>query len=440
MKSRVLQNRGFRNLWLGQAISQFGDAMYAMTFLFMVGQITGDAAMVGYVGALQTLPYLIFSPYAGVLADRLDRRRLMQFSDLASTALMFGFAAVVWSDATPPVWTIFLVAFLLSTVNVFFAPAKSASIPRLVPGDQLIEANALSSATQNFMPMIGLAVSGSVLGALYLYFPGTFFLTAILVNGATFLASSWFISRLPELIPDRGSEARSHALADLKEGIGFIRRDHLLKVSLILSLMLNILIAPFMVAYIEANNLWFGGKYGTLASFEFGFMVGLVIGSIVVGKLRIRRPGLAYGIGLAIAGLCVAAMAFSRQYWLFLGFNVICGLVLPFATIPLTTYIQMIVPDAFRGRVNATLTMLSMGVTPIGMGLAGMLVKEWGLVTTFLIMGIGLFAVPVLGLLDRAFRQSTMPTTAEPVVAPEESLETGHPVGNLKLTPASEDA
>ena len=156
-------------------------------------------------------------------------------------------------------------------------------------------------------------------------------------------------------------------------------------------------------------------------------MAGLVIGSIVVGRLRIQRPGLAYSVGLAIAGLFVAAMAFSRQYWLFLGFNVLCGLVLPFATIPLTTYIQMIVPDAFRGRVNATLTMLSMGVTPIGLGLAGMVLKEWGLVNTFLVMGLGLFIIPALGLLDRPFRDSRMPSTAEKL-EPQEELAAAVPM------------
>src|SRR5207253_876223 len=91
----VLRIRAFRDLWLGQAISQLGDSIYYVAFMFMAQQVTGKIAMVGYVGAMEMLPYLLIGPYAGVLADRLDRRKIMLLSDLTSATALVSFAIVV---------------------------------------------------------------------------------------------------------------------------------------------------------------------------------------------------------------------------------------------------------------------------------------------------------------------------------------------------------
>ena len=171
----ILEIRAFRRLWVGQAVSQFGDALYTLLFLFMVDKLTGKAAMVGYVGALEAAPFLLFGPYAGVLADRLDRRRIMLFADLVSALVLAGLCVVLLVYPKPHVGVIFAAAFLLSTVNAFFAPAKSAAIPALVPAERLMEANALSAATQHLMPLLGLGISGVGLGLLYALYPNLFF-------------------------------------------------------------------------------------------------------------------------------------------------------------------------------------------------------------------------------------------------------------------------
>src|SRR5512141_456562 len=102
---QLLQYRAFRNLWLGQAISQLGDSIYYVAFMFMAQSVTGSFAMVGYVGAMEMLPYMLFGPYAGVLADRMDRRKVMLYSDLASAAFLLGFAVLVSAfGGSPPTW------------------------------------------------------------------------------------------------------------------------------------------------------------------------------------------------------------------------------------------------------------------------------------------------------------------------------------------------
>jgi MFS family permease len=406
--SSVLAIRLFRRLWLGQAVSQFGDALYALIFLFVVDRLTGSSAMVGYVSALQALPYLLFSPYAGAVADRLDRRIVMLLSDVLSIVILLVLAGCLIATGSAPIPLIFACAFLLASVNVFFAPAKSAAIASLVPADRLMEANSLSAATQNLMPMLGIALSGGLLGAVYRAFPDAFFLSAILINAATFVVSAGAIAGLPSLRPDR-DEAKTSVMTDVREGLAYVKGLHVVKVALVLGLLINLFVSPFMVVYVTANRQWFGGDFVTLAAFEFSFVAAMVVGSLVVGRMAIKRVGLAFAFGILVVGLGVAMMAYAPVFWPFLLLNLVCGLALPLAQIPIGTYMQLAVPDAYRGRVNSLAMMLSMGIMPFGMGIAGLLLDAIGLVAMFLAMGGGMALVALAGLLDRRFRHATLP-------------------------------
>lgn len=409
LRSEVLRIPAFRNLWLGQAISQLGDAFYYASFIFMVGYITRSPAMVGYVGAAEALPFLLFSPYAGVLADRMDRRVIMLLSDLLSAGalLALGLVLVIWGN--PPVWVLFASAFTLSTIRSFFMPAKSAAIPAVVPAELVIKANSLSMTTQNVMPLIGLAFAASIMGVLFAASAKWFFFATVVVNAASFLGSAIFVAKMPAVVPRREEDHQAHPLADLRDGLRYIRSRHVLVVLLALSLLMNLMISPFFVVFVEANNTWFGGYPSTLGWLEFSFFLGMVLGSAIVGRANLRAVGLGYIWGLALVGLAVAGMAYSRNFIAFASWNVLCGIAIPFAQIPLSTFIQVTVPDGYRGRVNSALTMISMGAQPIGMSMGGILVEAVGIFYAFLSMGIGVALVSVAGLLDREFRQARLP-------------------------------
>jgi DHA3 family macrolide efflux protein-like MFS transporter len=408
----ILEIRAFRRLWVGQAVSQFGDALYALLFLFMVDKLTGKAAMVGYVGALQAAPFLLVGPYAGVIADRFDRKRVMLFADLSSALILVALCGVLLVNSRPPVTVIFAAAFLLSLVNSFFLPAKSAAIPALVPAERLMEANALSAATQNLMPLLGIGFSGAVLGILYALYPNLFFLVAAGVNALSFLCSAACIAGLPALRPQRG-DTEKRALHEMAEGFRLIWRDHVLRVSLIMGFFLNLFISPFMVAFIAVNRAWFGGSFLTLAGNEAAFMGAMVVTSLLAGKLKIARPGLSFVLGMIAVGLLVAFMGYSRAYAGFVLLNVFCGMALPFATLPLNTYIQLRVPDAFRGRVNSANSMAAQGIVPLSMGTAGLLLDRIGLTALFLLMGLGFCTTALAGMMDAGFRNARMPAVTE---------------------------
>jgi len=414
--SKPLAIRPFRNLWLGQAISQFGDAFYYVIFMFMVKKISGSTTMVGVVGAAETMPYLLFSAYAGVLADRLDRRRLMLVSDLASGAFLGLFGVLVYFVPTPPAWTMVLTPFALSSARVFFMPAKSAAIPALVPENLLMAANALSSITQSMAPMIGLALSMSILGALYSLSQAWFFLVAIIVNLASFLISAAYVRMLPAVAPVRVEE-KQHTFTEFRTGLAYLVRHRVLRVYLVVQTMVSFMIAPFFVAYVEANNRWLGGTPQGLCGMELTFFVGLVISSGLIPRFKHRRPGLGFAFAVFIVGACVAAMGYCRTVFLFCVLNIVCGLVLPFCDVPLATYIQMEVEDGLRGRVNSVINMLKMGVMPLGMLIGGAIVEEAGPTDGFLVMGIGMAVAALIALASPSFRNAEIREAVAPIIA-----------------------
>ena len=267
----VLKIRSFRDLWLGQAISQVGDAFYYVTFMFMVKKVTGSNAMVGYVGAAEMLPFLLFGPYAGVLADRMDRRKLLLWSDLVSGGWLLLLAFLVLLLGSPPVWAIFASAFLLSTARAFFLPTKNAAIPNLVPKDQLLEASSVSMGTENVVKLAGLGVSAAMLSLLYGLESNWFFIAAVAVNSLSFFGSAVYVRRLPVLLPDRSDlHEAPHPMRDFVDGLRYVKRRAVLVTLLFVQLGVHLLIAPFFVTYIASNDQWFGGKPQTLTWFEIG--------------------------------------------------------------------------------------------------------------------------------------------------------------------------
>ncbi len=405
----VLRHRDFKHLWLGQAISQLGDSLYFLVFLFMVKRLGGSDAMVGIVGALQALPYVVVGPFAGMLADRLDRRLIMVMSDVLSTAILGFLAVLLFFDSTPHVAWVMVSGFLLSCVNSVFVPAKSAALPRLLPAEDLQEANALSMATQNFAPLIGIGLNLGVLSTLEAIAPDYFFLVAVVLNMATFCVSASYLARLPKLLPERGEEEHQHPIQDLKDGFRMAWSEPVIRTALWAGAGVSFCVAPFMIIHLRVNEEWYGGKFWTLSLFEGAFVFSMVISSLVLGKIKIVHPGRAYLLGMTIIAIFVAAMAASRNIWLYTLWNFVCGLGLPLASIPITYYIQVATPDAFRGRVMSLFGMVSQAVAPIGMLIGGWLLSQMGPAPMFLVMGGGMGVMCLLLLASRPFLAARQP-------------------------------
>jgi DHA3 family macrolide efflux protein-like MFS transporter len=359
---------------------------------------------------MEMLPYLLVGPYAGVIADRIDRKRIMLLSDVCSAIALLVFSIFVFLlDGKPPVWSLLAIPFVLSTMRCFFMPAKSAAIPNLVPQELLMKANALSSATFNVMFLVGLGLAAGVIGQLFDVAPRMFFVLILALNAVSFLGSAAFIAKLPQIVPDRSKADEQHPWEDFKSGLRFIRDRHDLKVLTVLLAAFRLGVAPFFVVYIAANKEWFGGRPQTLTWFEFAFFAGMVLGSVFVGKFKARRPTVAFSAMLATVGVMVGLMGFCQNFVGFVLLNFITGILIPFGDVPIITYLQVSVEDAFRGRVNAVREMIATGVMPIGMVLAGTMLHKLGLVPSFMVMAAVMLVAALSGMLDKRYRRVEMP-------------------------------
>lgn len=428
-EQHILRIAPFKRLWLGQAISDLGDSLYFLVFLFMADQLSGkNTQVVGIIGAIQALPWLFMGPYAGTIADRIDRKKIMIACTTTSAVITGTFGIYLFFNPTPPLWLIGLTGGLLSTVNAFFYPARSAAIPRLVPAERLMEANGLVMTTQTVIGMGSAAFSATLLGILASTMPDRFFMAATLINAVTFVLAAGFIRTLPSMIPDREQDEPTQVFSrrrermrhnftrtmkDMKEGLRAILHNPVMRVALPINIGVSLFISGFFPLYVKTNNVWFGGpeqvgEFSKMAWIEFSFMLPLAVMSLLMTRFNIVRPGFAFSMSLLGVGLTIIAMGWGQNYGVYIFWNFLCGLSLPFAWIPMATYMQSGFPDELRGRVSSVWTTLSQGIQPVSLIVVGTLLTVMPLRPFYIIIGGAIALVAALGLLSRSYRNATM--------------------------------
>ena len=141
----VLRIPSYRRLWLGQLVSEAGDGLTNLTLLLLVNHLTGSTAAIAAMAICLAIPPMTIGLFAGAYVDRADRRRIMLASDLLRAIVVLGFVFVGSSES---LWLLFVLAFVQSSVGTFFAPARGAVIPKVVPPEGLLAANSVAQATR----------------------------------------------------------------------------------------------------------------------------------------------------------------------------------------------------------------------------------------------------------------------------------------------------
>jgi len=213
-------NRNFRLLFFGQAISQLGDWFNSVAVYALLLDLTGSATAVAWMMIVQYLPVALVGPAAGVVVDRVNRRKLMIAADLVRGFLIFGLLLVRRADQ---VWIAYVVMACTMAASGFFEPARTATIPNVTTADELLPANAVSSATWSAM----LAVGASVGGLATAVFGRDI---AFIINSASFFCSAYFIGltrydATPPHTDPRHGFAQISGITDVVDGIRYVRRE-----------------------------------------------------------------------------------------------------------------------------------------------------------------------------------------------------------------------
>src|SRR5688572_23443076 len=212
------RNRAFRQLWLGQVVSQMGDWFNTIALYTIILNLTGSGRDVGLLLVARFLPSFLFGPLSGVVADRFSRQRIMIISDLLRAVVVLGFLFVRSADQ---LWIIYVLTVLQLGLSTFFEPAKTAAIPSIVEDRELVTANAISSVTWSAMLTIGAA-----LGGLITSWFGTD--AAFVLDAFSYLLSAALIAgiRLPKREkrePQKLSLGRLLGITETIEGIKYVK-------------------------------------------------------------------------------------------------------------------------------------------------------------------------------------------------------------------------
>jgi MFS family permease len=347
------RNRNFRLLYIGQTISQLGDWFNAVAVFALLLDLTGSATAVAWMMIVQFLPVALVGPLAGVVVDRVDRRRLMIVTDLLRGCLILALLVIRRREE---VWVAYVVMALTVGAQAFFEPARTATIPNVTEPDELLTANALSSATWSAMLAIGASIGGVVTAVAGRN-------VAFTVNALSFYASAFFIARTrydstPAPGPRRPGLLALTGVTDLIEGIRYVRqRSHVAALMFVKAgwglaggvLLLLTIFGQRVFPLGDGSAAGIGVLYGARG-------VGAGLGPItlrwILGQDR-RRLRRAIGPAFFMVGAFYVALAGAPSLWV----AAACVLFAHFGGSILwvfsTVLLQMEVPDRFRGRVFA---------------------------------------------------------------------------------------
>lgn len=374
--TKVFQHRNYRLFFVGQSISLIGFWMQAIAQAWLVYRLTDSPLLLGLVGFAGQAPVLFISPFAGVLADRIDRRRIL----LITQTLMMSFSAllaVLTLTGFVEVWHIIAIALCAGTANAFDVPTRQSFTVEMVGRADLPRAIALNSMMFNGARLVGPATAGFVVGLV-----GEGWCFAI--NAASYFAVLTSLMLLD--LAKQPQRAPSHPLADLREGFRYVATHVQIRTMLLLLAASSFFGASYLTLMpVFARDVLQGGAEA------LGFLMaavgaGALTGAAAMSRLAIERLAKVPMISAALFGLFLILFSQSTDFFLSLALLLPAGFGLMLQGISTNTLIQMETSDAMRGRVMAYYVTAFLGMMPMGALAAGWLSHQIGVPET---VGLG---------------------------------------------------
>jgi MFS family permease len=364
---RALRNPNFRLFWSGNFLSNIGTWMQNVAQGWLVLLLTNSAFWLGVVGFAGSIPFLLFTLFGGVIADRADKRRLLLVTQTAMMILAFSLATLAWFKVIT-VWEVAAIAFLNGVAMSMNAPSYQAMVPRLVKREDLTNAIALNSAQFNMSRILGPSLGGYAMAAFGV--AGNFFL-----NGVSFLAVLWALVRIK--YPDEKPARHESMWSSLRGGFAYLHENKQMLVLMWMTVAASLFGFPFLtfIPYFAKVQLNAGesGLGWLLASSGLGAVLGAMTVA-VAGMIRHRGRVLTLsGVAffLAIIGFCYShSFALSECLAFVEGY---CGITMISC---FNVSIQHLSSDEMRGRVMSIYATSFLGLPPLGALLAGELSRH----------------------------------------------------------------
>ena len=415
---RLALDSSFSALWFGQLISLVGDRIHQVALAFLILNATNSPIAVGAVFLVATLPNLLFGPIAGTLVDRWDHREVMIVSDLlrAGVVLLIPIAAVTNLALVYPL------VFVLTTISIFFRPAKVAIVPRMVASDDLVAANSALWIGETFADIGGYVIAGLFVALLGSQLPLAFWVDSVTYVGSALLIASVSVAPLTRAAADAATDAARSATAgaraavarfgtELRDGWRFLRGDAVLLANTLQATAGQFMLGIFLaLTPVYARDAIDGLGFDSTTVYSFlegaigagnligGFVIGLVGARLALGRLVI--------LGYVATGGLVAGLALTGNLYLAVGLAFGTGVGNLAFVIPSQTLFQRRTPPELMGRVLGLRFSVVFGSMTLAMGVGGVLGELFGAAPVIGVFGLVTVVAGLAGLLVPAVRDA----------------------------------
>jgi MFS transporter, DHA3 family, macrolide efflux protein len=374
-----------------QSISLFGSALVQYAIMWYITLNTQSGVMMTVSIICGFVPSFFLSPFAGVWADRYNRKKLIMLSDsiIAFSTLILAILFLIGYD---DIWLLFVVSAIRSLGSGIQQPTVGALIPQLVPADNLTKVNATYGSIQAFIMLLAPMLSGAML--MFASIESIFFIDVVTA------AIAVLILLLFLQVPDHEKAAQqqtSSYFEDMRAGFDYMKKHELVKTFFLISAVFMILIAPAAFLTPLQVTRSFGNDVWRLTAIEMVFAIGMMAGGAVMaawGAFKNKAHTLV--IASLVMSVCTIALGIIPIFWLYLFAMGIFGVALPFFNTTATVLIQEKVEENYLGRVFGVYGMIATSMMPLGMLVFGPIADtvpiEWLLVGT----GVMLFALSLV--------------------------------------------
>jgi MFS family permease len=386
VREHPLRNRAFRLLWMGSSVSWLGDQFYLVALPWLVLQLTGSSVALGTVMMMAAFPRAVLMLVGGAVTDRKSPRKIMMITASSRTVLVSAIAALLWLQSLH-LWQLYVLAFAFGVADAFAAPAAQAFLPSLVKPEQLSAANSVVQSTVQMTTLVAPAPAGwmvKVCGAAWAFF----------IDAVSFLFIIGALWRLPDP-PQPPAGARRSMWRSIVEGLNYVKKDVALRSLMLVAAMLNFCITGPLgvgIAYMAKQKFGTPTAFGSLMS---AVAAGSLAGMLAAGVRKSRRRGRVLLTVSAVIGACTASVGLLNHLWSMAAVLFAMGATAGFLNVQLVAWFQQRVERAVLGRVMSVLMFAAVGLMPISLALAGVVMK-WSLAGMF--AGAGLLVLLVTGL------------------------------------------
>ncbi len=342
-------NENYRRLWLAQSVSNFGDWFGLLALYAIIAKYSDSEFLLGLIIIVKMLSLAFFSPFAGYITDRFNRRKLMMACDVARAVAVLGILVV---QSQEMLWIAFVLTSIQMMLSAIFEPAKTSSIPNVTTEEELVDANVISTATWSIIFTSGMAIGGFATELL-----GTDWV--LILDAATYILSAFFIYRA--VIPQQEMSAKEkedtrNPLIGIKEGAKYLTRNHhILRPSIAKGVSSAFLGGLVYMLIIVSEDVLKMGSIG-LGLLYAARGIGTGIGPIIGRRLFPDEKDWVMVMGGAffIAGCMYMVVGFTNTIWVMIIFVLFAHAASGANWVMSTVLLQKRTKDTFRGRIFST--------------------------------------------------------------------------------------